>query len=147
MVVGEQKPALETQWHANNDICYIINALQTVTMPLLVYSASGGYYCQKFDLGLKGHKGQERSGVFAQNNTPTIENTHLTHTCCTSENSYLPQTSINVQLPLSERRTHILHQNISNDIFGVWKRISIRQILQRLKLQRRLFDIWSPSLA
>lgn len=47
--------ASETSWHANSDICYIINALKTVNMPLLAFSASGGYHCWEFNLGLKGH--------------------------------------------------------------------------------------------
>lgn len=79
-------------------------------------------------------RAKKRSGVFAQNdaNTPDAH-AHVW-------GSYLPQTSINAQLP-SERRTQIPHRNIGNDIFGVWERISIRQMLQRTKLQRRLFDI------
>lgn len=45
-VVGEQTLALETHRHANSDISYNINAPSpNVSMPLLVYSASGGYHC------------------------------------------------------------------------------------------------------
>lgn len=44
-LVCEQTFTLEIDWHANGDICYITNALQTVSVHLLVDSASGGYHC------------------------------------------------------------------------------------------------------
>lgn len=38
---------------------------------------------------------------------------------------------VNAQMSLSEKQKHILHENISNDIFRVWKRRSIHHILPK----------------
>lgn len=61
----------------------------------------------------------------------------------------LPRASIHAQLSLSREAGRCLFVFFSSPcikiwvmaFFGIWKRISIYQILQRLKLQRRLFDI------
>lgn len=158
-MVGKQKLALETHRHANSDICYNMNALPTVNVPLWFIVPQVVITVRNSILVWKGTKGKKGQGYLLEitlplplhNKAHTLH--YIAHTQTSTHQKFislhecLPQTSINALLPLSEKQTHILHQNISNDIFRVWKRISIHQILQRLKLQRRVFDIWSPSLA
>lgn len=128
-----------------------IVAFECPPSPLLVHSASGGYHWNSI-MAWKGTKGKEGQGYLLRVALP-----RLAHNKAHRFTRNGPHTSeVHIIKPvfshkrpsvLSEEQAHIWHQNISNDIFGVWERISIRQILQRLKLQRRAFDIWSPSLA
>lgn len=56
--IGLKEPS--RGWHANSDICYVMNVLQTVNLPLLVLVPQVVISVVKFDLGLKGHQGQRK---------------------------------------------------------------------------------------
>lgn len=129
------------------------------------HSASGGPRCWDFNLGLKeqwGQKGEKMRGrrVFLITLSSKLNNKAHTphpashvphHSHPPPQQLPLPRASIHAQLSPSREagRCYYFFFFLSSPcikiwvmtFFGIWRRISIYQILQRFKLQRRLFDI------